>query len=447
MSLIAELEAALGPQGCLHGDRVPEAARSDASRTGADLPALLLRPASVEEIAQALAICARHGMRVTPQGGMTGLAGGANPRAGDVALSLARFAGIEEIDPVAGLMTVRAGTVLETAQKAAEAAGWVLPIDLGSRGSAQIGGLLSTNAGGLRVIRFGSTRDNVLGLEVVTADGTVLSHLNRSVKDNTGYDLRGLFIGSEGTLGVISRATIRLHPPLRLRPAALCALPDFDAALELLRRARAAGGLAAFEAMWPDYFDLLAGLEGQRFFDETPPVVVLLESEGDPEALLAPAFEDGIVTDALVARSEADARRFWDVREGHKLERAFPSLITLDVSLAQPAMDPFVTECGARLRARFPSVFAGFFGHVGDGNLHAVIHVLEEGAETRHEAEAIAYGLVRDLGGSVSAEHGIGTLKRDWLPFSRAPEEIAAMRAIKAALDPAGIMNPGKILG
>lgn len=447
MSLIAELEAALGPQGCLHGDRVPEAARSDASRTGAALPALLLRPASVAEISAALSICARHGMAVTPQGGMTGLAGGANPRAGDAALSLARFAGVEEIDAAAGVMTVRAGTVLETAQRAAAEAGWQLPVDLGARGSAQIGGLLATNAGGLRVIRFGSTRDNVLGIEAVMPDGTVLSHLNRSVKDNTGYDLRGLLVGSEGTLGVIARATLRLHPPLRLRPAALCALPGFDATQELLRRARSAGGLAAFEAMWPEYFDLLSELEGRSFFDGTPPVAVLLEMESDPEALLAAALEDGVVTDALIARSEADARRFWDVREGHRLDSAFPSLITLDVSLAQGAMDAFVTGCGDRLKARFPGVFAGFFGHVGDGNLHAVVHLPEEGEEARHEAEAIAYGLVRDLGGSVSAEHGIGTLKRDWLPYSRTPQEIAAMRAIKAALDPAGMMNPGKILG
>lgn len=445
MDVISELQAALGPDICLAGSALDGTAhRSDASNTGRDLPLALLRPGSVSEISKALEICHRHRQPVVPQGGMTGLAGGANCRPGDIALSLARFHGVEEIDPVAGAMVVRAGTVLEKAQNAAEEAGFLLPIDLGARGSCQIGGNIATNAGGLRVIRHGTVRDNLLGLEAVQADGTVLSHLSRMQKDNTGYDLRHLVAGSEGTLAVITRAVLRLRPLPQNVETAVCALPSYDAVLALMAMARESVTLSAFEAMWADYFDLCGG---RRLFAGVPPFAVIVEAEGGGlEALLEKALEDGIVFDALVAQSRADARRFWEVREGMLPEAQVSDIVNFDVSLPIAAADHYAQACRAAISAALPSARSFFFGHVGDSNLHIMVQVPGYSDADVHQVDRIAYDLVRDMGGVISAEHGIGTLKRDWLGHSRSPGELAAMRAIKAALDPAGILNPGKLL-
>ncbi|MCC5975324.1 MAG: FAD-binding oxidoreductase [Rubellimicrobium sp.] len=444
--LSGALAALLGPQGYASGADVPEATRTDASRSGQVLPLALLRPASVQEVSGALRLCHQHGQRVVVQGGMTGLAGGANPMAGEVALSLARLRGVEEIDAEAGLMVLRAGTVLEQAQAAAEAAGWHLPIDLGARGSCQIGGNIATNAGGVRVIRHGMTRDNLLGIEAVLADGTVLSHLNRSVKDNTGYDLRHLICGSEGTLAVVTRAVLRLlqHPtPVG---KALCAQTDFTPGLGVLGLARA--GATAFEAMWPEFFELNQRLLGREMFADLPGMVVLVETD---EAALTPlleaGFEAGLIGDALVARSGAEARSFWEIREAYAMDRAFPDLINLDVSLPQAAMADFAAACRSGVLARFPGAHVSVFGHVADGNLHLAMALPEGGGAAAHAAEGIVYDLVRAAGGSVSAEHGIGMLKRDWLGHSRSAAETDAMRAIKAALDPSGILNRGRVLG
>jgi FAD/FMN-containing dehydrogenase len=450
MALLDDLAALLGPQGCLAGDRVPEAARSDMSRSGRALPRALLRPATVEEVSRALALCHAVGQTVVPQGGMTGLAGGANPRADDVALSLQRLTGIEEIDREAATMTLKAGTVLQTAQEAAAEAGFLFPVDLGARGSCTVGGNIATNAGGLRVIRDGMTRDNILGLEVALADGTVLTNLGKTVKNNTGYDLRHLFAGSEGTLGVVTRAVFRLRPLPRARATALCALASYADVLALLAKARVdLPGLSAFEAMWRDYFALNRALAGLRLFAEAPAFAVILEAQTDAEVLqvfLEGAYGAGLVADALVAQTEAEARDFWTVREGHAMDTHLPGLINLDVSMPVGRLDDFARACREALLARFPGAHVSFFGHVGDSNLHVAVALPGGPRDGAHAVDAIAYGLVRELGGSVSAEHGIGTLKRDWLGHSRSPAEIAAMRAIKSALDPEGILNPGKVL-
>lgn len=447
--MLEELRAALGPAGCLTGRDIPEAARSDASRSGRALPLALLRPASVSDVSAALAICHRHGVTVVPQGGMTGLAGGANPDPASVALSLARLSGVEAIDGESMAMVVRAGTVLEQAQKAAEDAGFLLPIDLGARGSCQIGGNIATNAGGLRVIRDGMTRDNLLGIEVVLADGTVLTQLTKVVKNNTGYDLRHLFAGSEGTLGVITRAVIRLRPLPGPRRTALAALPDFAAVLWLLQMARAQlPGLSAFEAMWHDYFAFSQSLLPYTLFSDPPPFAVILEAPDDPafDTLLEQAFDEGVILDALIAQSLTDARRFWTVREGLAMDTALPDHINLDISLATHRLDEFACRCRSDLLARFPGAYVSFYGHIADSNLHVTVSVPGGGEAAAHKVDAIVYGIVRDFDGSISAEHGVGVLKRDWLGHSRSPAELAAMRAIKAALDPAGIMNPGKLL-
>lgn len=447
--MLEELRAVLGPAGCLTGADIPDAARSDASRSGGALPLALLRPATVGEVSAALALCHRHGTPVVPQGGMTGLAGGANPDPASVALSLERLSGIEEIDTESMAMVVRAGTVLERAQDAAREAGLLLPLDLGARGSCQIGGNIATNAGGLRVIRDGMTRDNLLGIEVVLADGTVLSQLTKVVKNNTGYDLRHLFAGSEGTLGVITRAVIRLRPLPGPNRTALIALPDFSAVLRILQLARAQlPGLSAFEAMWHDYFAFSQSLLPYTLFADPPPFAVLLEAPDDPafDRLLEQAFEAGVITDALIAQSVSEARQFWTLREGVAMDAALPGLINLDVSLPTRQLDDFATRCRSDLHTRFPYAHVSFYGHVADSNLHVAVCLGADSTPAEvHEVDAIVYGQVRAFGGSISAEHGVGTLKRDWLTYSRSAAELSAMRAIKAALDPGGIMNPGKL--
>ncbi len=455
--IVDELTQTLGEAVVTPGEAVPRRYWNDWAGLEPVPPVALLRPADTGELATCLRICHRRRQPVVPQGGLTGLAGGARPEGGAVALSLERLAGIEEIDAATATMTVRAGTVLETAQRAAEEADFLLPLDLGARGSCQIGGNLATNAGGNRVVRFGMARDMVLGLEVVLADGTVLSGLNRLVKNNAGFDLKQLFVGSEGVLGVIARAVLRLQPRPRSRSVAFCGLRDFAAAVALLQRARTAlgGGLSAFEAMWPGFHELLVGALPRL----RPPLAgrhgmyVLLEAQGyDPvhdaehfERLLEDGFAEGLVEDAALARSEGDIRDLWAVRDAvAEFPRILGRHVNFDIGLVIERMDAYVTACGPRLAARFPGIRAVFFGHVADGNIHVVTDVPRE--VRPEEIEAEVYGLVRAFGGTVSAEHGIGTIKKPYLGYVRSAEEIALMRRLKRCLDPAGILNPGKVI-
>ncbi|WDZ79517.1 FAD-binding oxidoreductase (plasmid) [Ensifer adhaerens] len=454
MPIVDDLKQALGDI-VLVGAEIGERHRSDASLTGKDLPKAVIRPTSSEEIAEALRLCNANGQAVVVQGGMTGLAGGANADGNAIVISLERLTGIEEIDPQAATMTVRAGTPLEVAQRAAEDAGFLLPIDLGARGSCQIGGNLATNAGGIRVLRYGVTRDNVLGLEVVLADGTVITSLNKMIKNNTGYDLRQYFIGSEGTLGVITRAVLRLRPLPAGRLTALCALESYDNVVAFLARCqRRLPGLSAFEAMWQNYFRFNAEASKLKLFDDVPPFSVIIEQDllsddGDRdafEAFLGEALEEGIINDALIAQSEKESRSFWSAREGHAMDQLLPSLINLDVSLPIGDIGRFAEDCSQALSARFPAAHVSFFGHVADSNLHIAFSEADSDAETPHIVDGIVYEIVRRYRGSISAEHGIGTLKRDFLDHSRSPAELDLMHRIKHALDPNGILNPGKVL-
>lgn len=455
MNIIDELTEALGAETVLTGAAIGERYRSDESLTGRVLPMAVIRPRTVDEVATALRICNAHGQPVIPQGGLTGLAGGANASGGDVAISLENLAGIEEIDTAAGTMTLKAGTVLEVAQNAAAEAGMLLAIDLGARGSCQIGGNISTNAGGIRVIRHGVTRDNVLGLEVVLADGTVLSMLNKMTKNNTGYDLRQFFIGAEGTLGIITRAVVKLKPRPPARSTALVALESYDAVVALLGGARRElDALSAFEAMWENFVRFNCEAAGISFFETAYPFLVIIEEDSDGsdaarerfEAYLGRALEDGLIVDALIAQSEKETQRFWSVREAYMMGQLLPSLINLDVSLPIGSIGDYAQACEAALLQRFPDAHVSFFGHIGDSNLHVAISVGEASAEDLHAVDEIAYDLVKAFGGSISAEHGIGTLKRPYLGCSRSAEELDAMRRIKLALDPKGILNPGKVI-
>lgn len=422
-------------------------------------PRAVLRPRDTAHLAEALRICHAYGQSVVPQGGLTGLAGGACCSADDVAISLERMNAIEDIDPVSCTITVQAGAVLQAVQDAADAAGFLFALDLGARGSCMIGGNLATNAGGNRVIRYGTMRDQLLGIEAVLADGSVVSGLHKMVKNNTGYELKHLLCGSEGTLGIITRAVLRLRPKPKAVATAWCGLPGFDAVTTLLQRAQAqlSGGVSAFEVMWPSYLDFtMAKVPGLRAPLGTPHAFhVLMENAGSDAERHLTAFDEfleqmlgeGVIEDATIARSQADARALWAVRDATaNFPTLMPGLVSFDVSFAIRDIGRAAAECDALLREGWPGCTALVYGHLGDGNLHLIAHV--PGADTQpvHAIETAVYDLVRRYGGAVSAEHGIGTLKRSVLGHTRSEAELAAMHAIKAALDPKGILNPGKVL-
>jgi FAD/FMN-containing dehydrogenase len=397
-------------------------------------------------VSAVLRLCHEAHVPVIVQGGLTGLAGGANPAGNEIALSLGRLYGIEEVDTASATMVVRAGTPLETCQTAAVDHGLFLALDLGSRGSCHIGGNLATNAGGIRVIRYGMAREQVLGLEVVLADGTILSSMNRMLKNNAGYDLKHLFIGSEGTLGIITRAVLRLHPPPGEIATVLCAAAHYDDVVKLLRHAQSAlGGIVAFEAMWRDYFRFNTHALNLRFFDQEPAFALIIESTMPPEQVerfLAGALAEGLIHDAVVARSVREAREIWSVREGYPID-TLPNLMNFDVSLPIGQIGDYAEACTTALLKRWPDAHASFFGHVGDSNVHICFSAQQADA---HDVDAIVYGVLGQYHGSISAEHGIGTLKRPWLHLSRSASEIALMRGLKQALDPRGILNPGKVI-
>ncbi|MEO9337676.1 FAD-binding oxidoreductase [Mesorhizobium sp. SB112] len=443
----------------LTGDNIPARNRADTSFLPPITPLAVLRPGTPEEVAAALKICAAHDIAVVPQGGLTGLAGGAHPIDGAIALSLERLQGIEEIDAAAATITVKAGTPLEVIQRAADEAGFFIPLDLGARGSCTIGGNLGTNAGGNRVIRYGMAREMVLGIEVALADGTLITSLNKMIKNNAGYDLKQLFIGSEGTLGVITRAVLRLQPQPGCTMAALCGVDDYADVVKLLSAARKGLGplLSAFEVMWPDYWhaatERVPGIrkpvEGKHAF------YVLIEAQGLDEAIdgerfqhwMEAQFEAGLIGDAAIAQSKADILAFWRTRDAAgEFQTVLGPHCAFDIGLPVAEMDNFAIACRKRLEDEVAGCYSVYYGHIGDGNLHIVALVEGAAEQPSKEINRIVYETVRGFGGTVSAEHGIGTVKKAYLPFTRSAEELALMARIKLALDPKGILNPGKVI-
>jgi FAD/FMN-containing dehydrogenase len=415
-------------------------------------------PRTTRQVAAILSYCNEHRIAVQPQGGMTGLAGGGVPVTPSVVVSLERMRAIRELDVAAGTITVEAGVVLEAVQRAADAADLFFPLDLGGRGSCQIGGNLSTNAGGNRVLRFGMARDLVLGVEAVLADGSVIDSLRKVIKNNTGYDLRQLFIGSEGTLGVVTAAVLRLFPKPRSVCTGICAVDDYESVLDLLKRVRTGFGsqLTAFEVMWPEFYRLATVELGRRApLPEGCGVYVLVETMGLDagadqeryEAVIGEAIAAGIVKDAVIARSQREAAELWSVRDSPgewQRTRHWPQL-GFDVSVPTGEVAALMVEIDAELTSRWPQLRTVYFGHVADGNLHASVRMSGHSIP-EHEIEDAVYAITSKRRGSISAEHGIGSLKRPFLHYSRSPEELALMRAIKQAMDPNGIMNPGKVL-
>lgn len=450
MSLLDELREPLGSTGLLEGGDVPDGGY----RFGR--PLAIARPKTTSEVSAILRLCHAARQPVVAWGGKTGLVAGANAT-GAIALSLERMNRIEEIDADAATMMVEAGCILSNVCDTAEAAGLFFPLDLGARGSATIGGNISTNAGGNRVIRYGMMRDLVLGLEAVLADGTILSSLNHLVKNNAGYDLKQLFIGSEGTLGVVTRAVLRLRPKPKSQQVALLAVASFAQLPRLLRSLEAglAGTLSAFEVMWHDFYELVTTppAQGKKPLPAGYPYYVLVEALGGDQAeddarferVLGAELESGTVADATIAKSRSECNRIWALRDDVLQVGRNAPIFTFDVSLGIGEMDAYIADVAGALRSRWPKMTMMVFGHLGDGNLHVIPGVGDGSLAARRAVEEIVYGALRERGGSVSAEHGIGLEKREYLDFSRNPTEVALMRSLKRALDPAGILNPGKI--
>ena len=427
----------------------------------------VVRPGSTAEVAAVVKACAAAGVSIVPQGGNTGLVGGGVPddSGTQVLLSLQRLTRVRAIDAANLAMTVEAGAVLQAVQEAAAAAGLLYPLSLAAEGSCTIGGNLATNAGGTQVLRFGNARELCLGLEVVTAEGEVWEGLSGLRKDNTGYDLRDLFVGSEGTLGIITAATLKLFPLPAAQTTALAACASLDDCVALLNlaRARLGAGLTGFEVMGRFALDLVA-----RHFPALPqplpgvPWTVLLEqsdTEGEAqaharfEALLGDALESGHVSDAAVATSLAQSKAMWHLRESIPLAQAEEGLnVKHDIALPVSAIPAFCAATDAALQARFPGVRLVNFGHLGDGNLHYNVQGPEGGDAKaflqahEHAINEIVYDAVMAHQGSISAEHGVGLLKRDELVQRKSPVAMDLMRRVKRALDPSNRLNPGRVV-
>ncbi|RDI56362.1 FAD-binding oxidoreductase [Microvirga subterranea] len=456
-AVLDALLTALGRECVRIGSDIPDRNFGDASGARQHAPLALLLPRSTEEVSRCLAICHAHGHRVVPQGGMTGLAGGANPQENEIALSLERMTGVEEIDRDSATLTALAGTPLAVIQSAAEEAGFLCGIDLGARGTCTIGGNVATNAGGNQVLRYGMTRRNVLGLEVVLADGRVLRSLNKMMKNNAGYDWTQLFIGSEGTLGIVTRVVLALHPSPKGLTSALCAVDSFGDALAVLRRfdSRFPGRLLVFEAMWREYMDV--AIDRSRLtqpFADRHEITLLIEAAmgEDPGAedafgeALAEFIDDGVLKDALVAQSGNDRKKFWAYREAnYEFGRVLPEGSHFDVSIPLSRMAEAVDLLRQRC-ARWPNATLIVFGHVADSNIHLSLCDESYDDAVGRAMNEVVYGVVAEVSGTVSAEHGIGVLKRPYLGMSRTEAELDLMRTLKHALDPKGILNPGRVL-
>ncbi|MFP6849038.1 MAG: FAD-binding oxidoreductase [Pseudomonas sp.] len=466
-SLLQALHAVLGDAGLIRDAERMHSYLSDWRNAYKGQAALVLRPASTEEVAAAVRLCSEAGVALVPQGGNTGLCGGSIPdeSGAQVVLSLTRMTRIRDVDVGNETITVEAGVVLQRLQEAAAEVGRLFPLSLGAEGSCTVGGNLATNAGGTAVLRYGNMRDLALGLEVVLPNGRIWNGLRGLRKDNTGYDLKQLFIGAEGTLGIITAAVLKLFPAVRSLTTAWVALPSPQAAVELLGQMRSLCGdrLTGFELMSRQSLEfVLRHVAGcNDLFAEVHSWYVLIELSDTLfdaplndmlERGLAEAFEQGTVLDAVVASSQSQVAALWALREGisEAQNHEGPSL-KHDISVPVSSIAAFVAEADKRLQQAFPGVRIVAYGHVGDGNLHYNISkpLGAEDAGFKAQAQAIMhviFDVTASFAGSISAEHGLGQSKRDAARHYKDPLELELMRSIKQTLDPAGLMNPGKLL-
>ncbi len=428
----------------------------------------VVQPDTAQDVAAVVRWCADHRVPIVPQGGNTGMSGGATPdRSGEaIVLSLIRLNRIRAVDTVNDSITVEAGCILQSVQDEAEQAGRLFPLSLAAEGSCTLGGNLACNAGGTGVLRYGMARELCLGIEVVTAAGEIWDGLRGLRKDNSGYDLRDLYIGSEGTLGIITAAVLKLHPRPVARVTAFVAVQDPGAALDLLQtvRGRHQGSLSAFEILSGTCLSLVVDHHpgARRPFDAVAPWYVLVEYSGfvdeettraDLEATIVEAFEANIVTDAVIAESLAQSQAFWALREGiAEAQAAIGKTIKHDIAVPVSAIGRLIAEADAAISARWPTLRHVTFGHVGDGNLHYNFSPAPgQDAATfmavQDDLNRLVHDIVMRHGGTISAEHGLGILRRDEAARLKSPIELRLQKAIKQALDPLGILNPGKVIG
>jgi FAD/FMN-containing dehydrogenase len=459
MTIIDKIREIVGETGLITGQDVAERPTDWLGRETNEAMAIV-RPGSTEELSEVMKLCHAAKQPVVPTGGLTGLVHGQNAGKQELQISLERMRAIVEVDPIGRTMTVEAGVPLQSVHEAAAEHGLIYGIDLGARGSCTIGGNISTNAGGNTVIRYGMTRENVLGLEAVLADGTIVSSMNRLLKNNAAYDLKQLFIGSEGTLGLVTRAVLRLRPAPVSEETAMVTVDGFDNLTAFFSHVGSRFGslLQSFEVMWGSYYQMIGVDSGrhQAPMDPGHDFYVVVEAAGnDPEAdqalfteVLGETLEQELAVDAIIASSKAQRDAIWTLREDTEgqIKSMWPG-VGFDVSLPITDMHDYVkglekslkTDCGEE-------AMMIVFGHIGDNNLHIIVSPRPWNDEAKDRAEAMVYKPLEAIGGSVSAEHGIGIDKREWLHLSRSKEELALMRTLKNALDPYGLLNSGKVL-
>jgi FAD/FMN-containing dehydrogenase len=416
----------------------------------------IVEPETIDEVAAIMLCCNDAGQSVVPFGGLTNLVQGCATTPDDIVLSLKRLNKIESVDSSAGVLTAQAGVTLQQAQDAAAAAGWFFPVDIGARDNCQLGGLVANNAGGNKVIRYGMTRDTVLGLEAVLADGTVISSLNRYIKNNSGFDLKHMFIGSEGVLGVITRLVFRLRATASSHNVALVACKDFHAVVATLEIANKtlSNTLSAFEVMWNSFYELAVEPRGRLLAPLEPgaALYVLIETMGTDqqhetlafEAMLEDLVERGLLVDGVLAKSEKERALIWQIRD--EVEPAIGGSHNFDVSLRSADIGDYVSQVEAAIIELLPDARVVAFGHLGDNNVHVSVGGLEWDEESIRDVEQAVYGCLEPFVGAISAEHGIGLEKRAYLSISRTDAEIGLMRSLKRMLDPNNILNPGKVV-
>ena len=456
MTLLEEIEKIVGDNGIIFGEDVfnrkagiwiDDGIRADA----------IVRPKNTEELSKVLSICNQLNQEVIPHGGLTGLAEGAISKKGQIAISSERMKDIEEIDEIGRTITVQAGVPLERVQEEAEKYNLMLAVDLGARGSCTIGGNISTNAGGNMVIKYGMMRDSVLGLEAVLADGKVVTSMNQMLKNNSGYDLKQLFIGTEGTLGFVTKAVLRLREKPKSINTALLGLDSFAQVIKLLKYLDKGlgGNLSAYEVMWKNYYEVVV----QSNSSNTPPLpinsnyFVLVETLGANqekdtslfEELLEEALQNKIIKDAVIPQSELERSRLWAIRDDVEQHYKEGPVKMFDVSMPILSMEDYVKEVNKRFAENWDTYKCVVFGHVGDGNLHIIGGVGSENKEEIIAMESCIYEPLEDINGAISAEHGIGLEKKNYLGISRSVNEINLMKTLKKALDPNNILNPGKV--
>ncbi len=453
--VLAALKAIVGERHVLTGDAVAAIEFPWNTHDGC-IARAIVSPASTAEVAEIMRCCNEAGQTVVPFGGMTNLVQGCATKADDIVLSLARMNRIEDVDKSAGTLIAQSGVTLQAAQEAAEAADMFFPVDIGARASCQLGGIVSNNAGGNKVIRYGMTRDSVLGLEAVLADGTVVSSMNRYIKNNSGFDLKQMFIGSEGVLGVITRLVFRLRATARSHNVALLACEKFDDVVAILETANRSlpNTLSAFEVMWDSFYSLVVQPRGRI----APPIepgnaqYVIVETMGVDqqhdtaafEGLLEDLMEQGLLVDGVLAKSDSERELIWSIRD--EVEPVIGNAHNFDVSLRSTDVGEYVRNVETAIAGLFADATVIGFGHLGDNNVHISVSGIDFDSDRTRQVEEQVYGCLEEFDGAISAEHGIGLEKRAYLPISRSESEIELMKTLKRALDPNNILNPGKVV-